>query len=121
MFTSPFASTPSPSKHGIIIGVSIACTAVALLSITRLTFLFQRRQRKKFQALAEKLGPKPWERREADGKMVVPVRYELEGSRPVVHEIGVDGRGGERGREGEGERRVAIGEPETGSLGQSQR
>jgi len=41
----------------------------------------------------------PLERQEADGNIVVPVKYELGGSRPVVYEIGSDERngGGERG------------------------
>lgn len=88
------------------IGVSIACTTVALLSIAGITLLFRNRQRNKLRALAEELGPKPWERREADGNAIVPIdcaeNYELEGSTPVVHEIGgAPEGGGERERERE--------------------
>lgn len=85
----------------MVIGVSIACTAVALLSIAGITLLFRNRQRNKLRALAEELGPKPWERREADGNAIVPVdcaeNYELEGSTPAVHEIGGGPEGGGEG------------------------
>ena len=81
----------------MIIGVSIACTAAALLSISGITLLFRRRQRNKLLALTEELGPKPWERREADGKMLTLIKYELEGSRSAAHEIGgAEGGVGER-------------------------
>lgn len=45
-------------------------------------------------ALEGELRLKPWERREADGNMLAPVKYELEGSRPVAHEIGSEREGG---------------------------
>jgi len=79
----------TPPKSRVVISVSIACAAVALLSIAVITLLFRRRrQRNKLQALAEELEPKPWERREVDGNMIIPIKYELEGSRPVVYEVG---------------------------------
>ena len=115
----------------MVIGVSIACAAVTLLSAA-IALLFRHRQRNKLQALVEDLRPRPWERREADGNMLALAKLELEGSRPVVHEMdgGWEGGGGEEGREREreggereGERgsKVAAQEPETGSLSQSHR
>ena len=78
----------------MVISVSIACATVALLSTVGIMFLFRRRQRNKLMALEGELRLKPWERREADGNMLAPVKYELEGRRPVAHEIGSEREGG---------------------------
>lgn len=71
----------------MVISVSIASATLALLSIAGITLVFRRRQRNKLYVLPDELEPNPWERREADGSMVVPVKHELEGSRPAFHEI----------------------------------
>lgn len=81
-------ATSSASRNKLVIGLFIASAIAALVSIAGITLLFRRRQRIKLHALAEELGPKPWDRQEVDGNMVAPVNYELEGSRPVAHEIG---------------------------------
>jgi len=81
-------STSSSSQRGMAISVSIASATLAFLSIAGITLVFRRRQRNKLHASPDELGPKPWERREADGSVLVPVRHELEESRPAVHEIG---------------------------------
>jgi len=85
--TSSSASTSSSLRRGIVISISIASATLALLSIAGITLVFRSRKRNRLHALAEELGPEPWERREVDGNMVVPVRHELEGSRPVVYEM----------------------------------
>lgn len=68
------------------IGVSIGSAALVLLSIAGIMILVRHRQGNKLRALDMEL--KSYERREVDGKMVVPVNYELEGSRHVAYEIG---------------------------------
>jgi len=95
--TSTSTSTSSALKDRLITGVSIASAVLALLSITLITLLFRLGQRNKHHSLAEELGPKPWEIREVDGNMVVPVKHELEERRPVVYEIGGE-KDGERER-----------------------
>ena len=96
--TSSSTSTSSALKDRLITGVSIASAVLVLISITFITLTFRLRQREKLYSLAEELGPKPWEIREVDGNMVVPVKHELEEGRPVVYEIGGEKDGGrERG------------------------
>ena len=95
--TSSSTSTSSALKDRLIIGVSIPSAVLALISITLITLIFRLRQRDKLYSLAEELGLKPWEIREVDGNMVVPVKHELEEGRPVVHEIGGE-KDGERER-----------------------
>ena len=94
----PKSPNTTSLKNRVVIGVSVASATVALLSIAGIILLFRRRQRNKLQALVVELGPKPWERREADGSMVVPVNHELEGSSPEVYEIVGGERDGGRGR-----------------------
>ena len=84
----PLASTSSVSRDGMIIGILLASTVVALVCIAGIALLSRYRQRNNLHSLAKELGPKPWERREVDGNMVFPVNHELEGSKPVVHEVG---------------------------------
>jgi len=78
----------SSPKNGMVIGLSVAGTVVSLLSIAGMASYFRRRQRKKLLLLVKELGPKPGRVQEADGNMVALVKYELDGSRPVIYEIG---------------------------------
>jgi len=82
-------SSVSPSsslQRRMAIGISIGSAALVLLSIAGIILLVRHRRRNKLRALA--MEPKSYERGEVDGKMVVPVNYELEGSRPVAYEVG---------------------------------
>jgi len=73
----------------MVIGILIASAIAALISIAGITLLFRYRKRSKLhKKMAKELGPKPWERQEVGGNMVLPVNYELQGSRPVVCEGG---------------------------------
>lgn len=94
---SSSTSTSLSLKDRLIIGVSIPSAVLALISMTLITLIFRLRQRDKLYSLAEELGLKPWEIREVDGIMVVPVKHELEEERPVVYEIGGE-KDGERER-----------------------
>lgn len=85
----PTSSSVSPSsslQRRMTIGVSIGSAALVLLSVAGTIILVRHRQRNKLPALV--MEQKSYARREVEGKMVVPVNYELEGSRPVAHEIG---------------------------------
>ena len=78
----------SSPNNGMVIGLSVAATVVSLLFIAGMASYFRRRQRNKLLLLVRELGPKPGRVQEADGNMVALVKYELDGSRPVIYEIG---------------------------------